>query len=219
MNGAQDLGGQMGFGAIAPEQDEPVFHEAWERRALALTLCAAGMGHWTIDESRHARETLNPADYLSSSYYEIWTKGLEKLLLRHGFLTEDELKEARPLSPAPEPKRRLKAPDVAAALAKGGPTDRAKAGAPRFNIGDRVRTIVMHPTTHTRLPRYARGKAGVIERLHGAHVFPDTNAHGQGEQPDWLYTVSFDAKELWGRDADANSVVSIDAWEAYLERA
>jgi nitrile hydratase len=219
MNGAQDLGGQMGFGPIRPELDEPIFHAAWEKRALAITLAAGAMGHWSIDESRHARESLHPADYLSSSYYEIWTKALAALLTRQGFVTADELVAGKALSPAPTPRRVLSAAAVPAVLAKGGPTDRAKGGAPRFKPGDRVRTIVINPAGHTRLPRYARGKVGVIELLHGAHVFPDSNAHGQGEQPDWLYTVAFNASELWGRDADPTSVVSIDAWEAYLEPA
>ncbi len=216
MNGAQDLGGQMGFGPINPEKNEPLFHGEWEKRALGLTLCAGAMGHWSIDESRHARETLHPVDYLSSSYYEIWIKGLEKLLTRHGFVTPDELSAGQALLPSTTPKRVLKAHMVQAVLARGGPTSREKAGMPRFKVGDRVRTIVINPPGHTRLPRYARGKAGVIEHVHEAHVFPDTSAHGQGENPDWLYTVTFEASELWGRDADPNSMVSIDAWESYL---
>jgi nitrile hydratase subunit beta len=219
MNGAQDLGGQMGFGSINPEKDEPLFHGDWEKRALAITLAAGGMGHWTIDESRHARETLHPVDYLSSSYYEIWTKALEKLLERHGFISAEERAAGHPLTASTVPKRVLAAANVPVVLARGGPTNRDKAGEPRFKVGDRVRTIVISPSGHTRLPRYARGKNGVIEMLHGAHVFPDTNAHGHGEQPDWLYTVAFEARALWGRDADANSVVSIDAWESYLEPA
>jgi nitrile hydratase subunit beta len=220
MNGAQDLGGQMGFGPVRPEHDEPLFHAPWEARALALTLCAGGMGHWSIDESRHARESLHPVDYLSSSYYEIWIKGLTALLLRHGFVSEDDLNAGHAVAPVVQAARRkLLADDVPAVLAKGGPTQREKVGQARFQPGDRVRTVVLHPSGHTRLPRYARGKLGVVERLHGAHVLPDTSAHGQGEQPDWLYTVSFDARELWGRNADANSAVSIDAWEAYLEPA
>lgn len=217
MNGAQDLGGQMGFGPIAPEKDEPLFHAPWEKRALALTLACGAMGHWSIDESRHARESLHPADYLSSGYYEIWTKALEELLKRHGFVTAQELAAGEALTAPPPPKRVLKADMVPAVLAKGGPTSRAREGAPRFKLGDRVRTILIHPRGHTRLPRYARGKVGVIEGLHGAHVFPDSNAHGGGENPDFLYTVAFDARELWGRDADPASTVSIDAWEAYLE--
>ena len=217
MNGAQDLGGQMGFGPINPEQDEPVFHAPWEQRALAVTVAAGAMGHWSIDESRHARESLPPAGYLSWSYYEIWTRALQNLLLKHGFATADEIAAGQPLSPAPPAKNKLLAADVPASLARGWPADRVKVGAPRYKIGDRVRTMVMHPKGHTRLPRYARGKIGVIERMHGAHVLPDTNAHGLGEQPDWLYTVTFEARELWGRDADPNSTVSVEAWEVYLE--
>jgi nitrile hydratase len=219
MNGPQDLGGQMGFGPVAPEANEPIFHAEWERRALALTLCAGAMGHWSLDESRHARESLHPADYYNSNYYEIWIKGLERLLLRHGVVTPEELSAGLPQVPSPPPKRVLKAEAVAGALARGAPTDRTKVGAPRFSVGQRVRTIVMHPSGHTRLPRYARGKVGTVELLHGAHVFPDTNAHAAGEQPDWLYTVRFDASELWGRSGDPTVSVSIDAWEAYLEPA
>lgn len=219
MNGAQDLGGQMGFGPIAPEPDEPLFHGDWEKRALALTLCCGAMGHWTIDESRHARETLHPVDYLSSSYYEIWIKGVEKLLVRHGFVTAEELREGKAAAPATTPRRVLRQDMVAGVLARGGPTSRDKPGAPRFKLGDKVRAITINPTGHTRLPRYSRGRTGVIAMLHGAHVFPDSNAHGAGENPDWLYSVAFDARELWGRDADPASTVSIDAWESYLEPA
>lgn len=219
MNGAQDLGGQMGFGPVIPEKDEPLFHSDWEKRALALTLCAGGMGQWSIDESRHARETLHPVDYLASSYYEIWIKGLEKLLTRHAFVTAEELKAGTALTPPATPKRILKAEAVAAVLARGGPTNRDEAGAARFKVGDTVRTIMISPTGHTRLPRYARGKLGKVVMLHGAHVFPDASAHGKGDQPDWLYTVEFSGPELWGREADPRSSISIDAWEAYLEPA
>lgn len=219
MNGAQDLGGQMGFGAVAPELDEPVFHAPWERRALALTLACGAMGHWSIDASRHARETLHPADYLTSSYYEIWIKGLEKLLAAEGFVTSDELHAGRAEVPARQPNRVLQAAEVAAALASGSPTARELTQAPRFAVGNRVRTVNNHPTGHTRLPRYARGRTGTIERVHGAHVFPDSSAHGRGEQPQTLYTVAFAGRELWGHDADATLSVSINAWDSYLEPA
>lgn len=219
MNGPQDLGGQMGFGPIAPEKDEPIFHAAWEKRALGITLSGGAMGHWSIDESRHARESLHPADYYASSYYEIWIKGLERLLQTHGFVSARELAEGRALDPGTKPKRVLSADKVAAALAAGSPTNRPALAPAAFAIGDRVRTKVMNPTHHTRLPRYARGKVGRIEALHGAHVFPDTSAHGAGEQPQWLYTVVFEGAELWGADAETGSTVSIDAWESYLERA
>lgn len=219
MNGPQDLGGQMGFGPVAPEADEPYFHAWWEKRALGVTLAAGAMGAWNIDESRHARESLHPADYYSSSYYEIWIKALETLLKRHGFVTEAELAAGQALGKGAQPRRVLQAADVKAALAKGGPCDRPVAAAPLFKSGDRVRTITINPAGHTRLPRYARGKVGVIDAVREGFVFPDSNAHGQGEHPQWVYTVVFDGREIWGQGSDPTLSVSIDAWESYLEWA
>ncbi|OCW55710.1 nitrile hydratase subunit beta [Hoeflea olei] len=219
MNGPHDLGGQMGFGPVAPETREPVFHADWERRALGVTLCAGALGAWTIDESRHARESLHPAIYYSASYYEIWIRALETLLERHGFVSADEIEAGRPLWPGVRPKQVLHAADVPRVLARGGPCNRPVAAAPRFREGDTVRTINAHPETHTRLPRYARGKRGVIEAVREGFVFPDTNAHGKGENPEHVYTVAFEGRELWGKGADPALTVSIDAWESYLEPA
>jgi nitrile hydratase subunit beta len=186
MNGAQDLGGMMGFGRIGYEPDEPWFHADWEKRAFGLTLSMGATGSWNLDMSRQARESLHPADYLSSSYYEIWTKGLEKLVIQQGLVTEGELKAGHALAPPKPVARVLKAENVEAALAKGSPTERPAQEPARFAVGDRIVTRNMHPTGHTRLPRYARGKQGLIERVHGAHVFPDTHAAGKGESPQWL---------------------------------
>ena len=219
MNGPQDLGGQMGFGPVAPEKDEPIFHAEWERRALGLTIAAGAFGAWNIDESRHARESLHPATYYASSYYEIWIKGLERLLEHHGFVSERDLAEGRAVDGAPQPKRVLQADSVAAVLAKGGPCDRPVDARARFKAGDRVRTRTMNPAGHTRLPRYARGKLGTIEAVREGFVFPDSNAHGEGENPQRIYTVVFDAREIWGEGADPGLSVSIDAWESYLEPA
>lgn len=219
MNGAQDLGGRAGFGPVRPEADEPLFHAPWEARALALTLASGALGHWTLDESRHARESLPPADYLSFSYYRIWFTALEHLLERHGEVTAEELVAGRMLQPGLRVARRLAPEAVAAVIAKGGPTDRPPTAPARFAAGDRVRTVNLQPETHVRLPAYAREKPGVIETVHTPHVFPDTNAHGQGEQPTWLYTVRFDGADLWGAGATPGLSVSIDAWEPYLEPA
>lgn len=219
MNGPHDLGGQMGFGPVAPEVNEPLFHAEWEKRALGITLAAGGMGHWNIDESRHARESLHPADYYSSSYYEIWIKALEVLLERHGFVSDDELRMARFLTKGATPKRVLLAESVPSVLAKGGPCDREMKSEPRFQAGDRVRTRNLNRKTHTRLPRYARGKTGIIEAVRDGFVFPDTNAHGQGENPQYVYTVVFQASEIWGVAADPLLTISIDAWEDYIELA
>jgi nitrile hydratase len=177
------------------------------------------MGAWNIDESRHARESLHPADYYRSSYYEIWIKALETLLARHGFVTPADLAAGRPVDPAAMPKRTLAPGFVPTLLARGGPCDRPIDAAPKFAVGDRVRTANDHPAGHTRLPRYARGKLGAIAAIHEGYVLPDSNAHGRGEAPERLYTVRFTAAELWGANADPTSTVSIDAWESYLERA
>jgi len=219
MNGPHDVGGLQGFGPVAPEQNEPVFHADWERRALGMTICAGVAGRWTLDESRHARESLPPAVYYSSSYYGIWIRGLEALLQRHGFVSAVDLAAKRAVDPAAKPRRVLMAADVSALLAGGGPCNRPVSTAAKFHAGQRVRTRNIHPEHHTRLPRYARGKTGVIDAVREGYVLPDTNAHGKGENPEWVYTVAFGARELWGEDADPALTVSIDAWESYLEPA
>lgn len=219
MNGPQDLGGRHGFGPVEPEADEPLFHAPWEARALAVTLACGALGAWTIDESRHARETLPWVTYYRSSYYEIWVRALEKLLERHGFVGADERAAGHSLRPGPEAPRVLRAGTVAAALKRGGPCDREVGTPPRFAAGDRVRTRAMNPAGHTRLPAYARDKTGVVETVQGGFVLPDTNADRRGENPEWVYTVVFRGEDLWGADAAPGSEVSVDAWESYLELA
>jgi nitrile hydratase len=219
MNGIHDMGGMHGFGPVVAEPDEPWFHAEWERRAFALTLAMGFTGQWNIDASRHARESLPPAQYLSSSYYEIWHAGLETLLRECGLVTAQELADEK-VHTEPRPLERiLAARDVAKVLARGGPAARETNAKPRFAVGERIRAIVANPAGHTRLPRYARGRPGTVERLHGSHVFPDSNAHGLGEAPQWLYGVRFDAADLWGADADPRDAVHIDLWEPHLERA
>jgi len=209
----------MGFGPVRPEPDEPVFHAPWEARALALTLACGALGEWTIDTSRHTRESIYPARYLSLSYYEIWIDALTTLLVRRGLVTEEELSAQRSLRASRPPRRpALKSADVSAVLARGGPCDRPAAAAARFAPGDRVRTRLLNPAGHTRLPRYARGKAGVIERVQGCFVFPDSSAHDGGDAPQWVYNVVFTGRELWGEDADPGLTVALDCWDSYLER-
>jgi nitrile hydratase subunit beta len=219
VNGAHDMGGVHGFGAVLPEPDEPVFHANWERRVLALTLAMGATGQWTLDAARFARENRPPANYLSKSYYQIWLAGLEQLLAERGLVAPGELAAGRSLWPAKAVKRTLAARDTAGLLQRGGPTNREAPRPARFKVGDRVRAKNMHPVTHTRLPRYVRGHTGTITRLHGCHVLPDSNAHGHGEDPQWLYTVSFQGRELWGAAADPTVTVSVDAFEPYLEPA
>jgi len=175
-------------------------------------------GLWNIDTSRAARETL--ADYGELSYYQIWLAGLEKLLLQTGAVQADEIAQGRLMQPAVPIRAVLRADRVAAALARGAPTARPQVSPARYSLGQWVRTSAVVPQHHTRLPGYARGKRGIIERIHGAHVFADAHARGLGEQPQWLYTVVFDEKELWGANTPRQrSTVSVDAWEPYLEPA
>ena len=216
MNGAQDLGGMHGFGPVVPEPDEPVFHADWERRAFALTLAMAMPGAWNIDMSRYARENRPPAEYLAMSYYQVWFAALETMLKQRGLVADDEIDAGHSLH-APKPVARTLSPaDVAQVLYRGAPTERATKSAAKFKAGDKVRAKTINPVTHTRLPRYVRGRIGTIERVIGYHVFPDSNALGAGENPQWLYTVRFEARELWGGDADPSVTVSVDAWEPYL---
>lgn len=214
-----DLGGQPGHGRIVLEDEHVRFHEPWEPRVLALVLAMGATGAWNLDMSRSARETL-PA-YLRLSYYEIWFEALLELLAVRGLVTPAEAAQGRPIAePQPLP-RKLMARDVPTALAKGSPTERPPAAPPRFAVGEQVRLYAGEVPHHTRLPRYVRGRRGLIERVHGAHVFADAHALGRGEDPRWLYTVAVAGRELWPEAADAAEAtqltVSVDAWEPYLE--
>ncbi|WP_136440468.1 nitrile hydratase subunit beta [Pacificoceanicola onchidii] len=218
MNGPQDVGGRHGFGAVVPEDEATRFHADWEKRVLGVTLAAGALGHWNLDASRHARESLPPAVYYGSSYYEIWLRALEGLLTRAGEVTPDELSAGHAQVPGLRPERCLKAEAVPMVLASGGPTDR-EGPAPLFGVGDKVRMANHQPAGHTRLPGYTRGRVGVVTARHGAHVYPDSNARFEGENPQPLYTIAFDAVELFGADAEEDLTVSIEAWEPYLEPA
>lgn len=215
MNGVHDMGGMQCFGPVRPEADEPLFHAAWEKRALALTLAMGATGLWNIDQSRRTRESLPPAVYLGSSYYEIWIRALEQLLQERGMLASDA-----PADPGAA-LRVLRAPEVRPALDRGSPVTRPAATPARFQVGDRVRARNIHPQGHTRLPRYVRGHTGTVERIHGVHLFADRRAAGTlppfDETAHWLYTVVFDGRELWGPQAEPGLQVSVDAWEPYLE--
>lgn len=212
-----DLGGREGFGAVLPEPEGELFHAAWEPRALALTLAMGATGSWNIDMSRAAREAL--PDYAQRSYYEIWLGALETLMAERGMVGVDELAAGHALRPPAPIARTLKADQVMETLAKGSPTERQPALPARFVAGQRVRTLATQANHHTRLPGYCRGKVGVIERVLGVHVFADSHAHGLGEDAHWLYTVVFEAAELWGAQSVPGHRVSFDAWEPYLEEA
>lgn len=218
MDGIHDMGGMDGFGKVEPEPNEPVFHEAWEGRVLAMNRAMGALNAWTIDMGRYGIEALAPNVYLASSYYKRWFLRLEQMLIERGLIQTDEVAAGRALRPGKTLSCDMfTQPDVDGVLRRGSYGRPAPAAA-RFKPGDRVRARNIHPRHHTRLPRYVRGHVGVVERLHGAHVFPDSTVLGNGEDPQWLYTVCFDSEELWGTDADAAVKVSIDAFEPYLEQ-
>ena len=211
-----DLGGQTGYGPVDCEHEDGAFHAGWEPQAMALMLSMGVTGAWNVDMVRSVLESL--PDYSKLSYYEKWIKGLEKLLIDCGLVGSDEIAAAHMLRPPLPVTHVLQAADVPDVLAAGASTLRPAVNPARFAIGDRVRMRAALVEHHTRLPAYARGKIGRIERVHGAHVFPDAHAQGLGENPQWLYTVVFRGSELWGGEGSPGLSVSIDAWESYMER-
>ena len=223
MNSIHDMGGMHGFGRVKHEPKEPVFHSEWEGRVLGMSRALSAKRIFNIDESRHAIERMAPVEYLESSYYERWLARNVRLLIEKGLITREELDRrmevlAQGRDPAPahsDPdllERMLRVLTARTHYRQPGPP-------PRFSVGDRVITRRDAPRGHTRLPRYARGKSGVIHHVHGSFIFPDTNAHGEGYQPHALYSVRFDGVELWGTSAEPRAPVHLDLWERYLEPA
>jgi nitrile hydratase subunit beta len=213
MNGIHDMGGLHGFGRVEVEPGEPVFHERWEARVFGMV---RSLGPGNIDAGRHSIERLDPVAYLEDGYYGRWLAALERTLLDSGVLTAAEIE--RRLGAGPPPPRKPGGPR-APWQPRAVSYVRALDGEPAFAPGDAVRTRNHQPSGHTRLPAYARCRQGAVHRVHPAMVFPDDNAHGRGENPQFLYTVRFEARELWGDGAEANSVVHLDLFESYLQRA
>ena len=208
----------MALAESIPSPTSRSFTEGWEGRVLAMNRAMGASGSWNIDMGRYGIEALSPHVYLASSYYKRWFLRLEQMLIQRDLISADEIAAGRALRPGKTLNRgTFTVADVERVLRRGS-FGRTAPAAARFKPDDRVRARNIHPTTHTRLPRYVRGHVGVIERLHGAHVFPDSTVLGKGEDPQWLYTVCFDSQELWGTNADPTVKVSIDAFEPYLEQ-
>jgi nitrile hydratase subunit beta len=216
MNGVHDMGGMHGFGKVEPETNEPTFHAAWEARVLAMQRAMGFTRAWNIDMSRDAQERLPAPLYLSVSYYQRWALGMERNALERGLIDAGEIAAGHSLRPGKPVARVMTMNDVGHAFTRGS-FGRPPSQQARFMPGDRVRTKKINPPSHTRLPRYARGREGLIEAVRGCHVFPDSATTGGGENPQWLYTVVFDGRELWGANADPMLTVSIEAFEPYLE--
>jgi nitrile hydratase subunit beta len=216
MNGVHDLGGMQGFGPVVPEKDEPVFHEAWEGRLVAMRRAVAATGKLP-PLLRPAIESIPAADYLRLGYYEKWYLAVVELLVAGGLATREEIAAGKaaagsvksvPITPEAAsvlPFRLAKMPDKTAVK-------------PGYSAGERVRARKINPVGHTRLPRYVRGRTGVIEIDRGVQNFPDTSVYGRGDNPQHVYAVRFTARELWGEAASARDSVYLDLWESYLER-
>jgi nitrile hydratase subunit beta len=217
VNGIHDLGGLTGFGPVRPEEDEPVFHEDWQRRIFALNMASlAFLG--PVDRARHAIERMNSFDYLATSYYEHWIAAILTMAKDLGYVTDEEIDSGRVRHTKPLPHPMPSAEMIEGLIRGGMPANRDDVRTkPAFRVGAKVRARHIEITGHTRLARYVRGKVGVITALHGCHVFPDTIAHDQGEHAQPLYTVRFEAKELWGDNVSRRDCVYIDLWEAYLD--
>lgn len=217
MNGIHDMGGMHGMGPVPYEKDEPVFHEQWEARVYAIHRALGAYGLWNIDSGRHVLELYQPDEYLRMSYYERWGERLFIHALRFGLVTAEEMATGRPDPAAPKRTPALTAADEHRFLDRALPDSNDPSRPARFALGERVRARNFQPLGHTRLPRYLRGHVGEIVRDHGVHIFPDTNAHFQGEKRQHLYAVRFTAREVWGPQAPPRDTIHADLFEDYLE--
>ncbi|HEX4643849.1 MAG TPA: nitrile hydratase subunit beta [Candidatus Acidoferrales bacterium] len=219
MNGVHDMGGMQDMGPVKEEKNEPVFHHSWEGRLFALRRATGAWGKWNIDTTRYEIELMPEADYLRLGYYERQFVAFLDTLVKRGMLTQAEIESGIPTPGSPKAVPPLTVEKVGVLVSKGVPTSRDVPVAPRFQTGQRVRARNINPVGHTRLPRYARGKAGLIERDYGVFVFPDTNAQFLGEKPQHVYAVRFSARELWGEQAKPQDTVYLSMWDDYLEPA
>ena len=220
MNSIHDIGGMDNIGPVPIETDEPVFHADWESKVYAMTLATMGAGIFVTDEVRFMTETIPPQDYLSFSYYEKWLYSLEQMLLHKNVITQQELESGA-----------VSAPELAAGI-EAASLERMQYGMknrmpvfvdsdlpPRFKAGDAIIARNLNPLHHTRLPRYLRGRRGVVELDHGIFLLPDTNAHGGPDSPQHVYSVRFSARELWGEEAPAKDSLYIDLFDDYMDPA
>lgn len=215
MDGIHDMGGIHGFGPVPYTENDPPYHDDWEPRVFGMVLAATVPNWMNLDYSRHSLERIPPDVYLSSSYFERWLYGAIMRQVEAGQVTMEELAAGRS-NQAPAPSNEAVPPEAIDPYQYATFHQEIEAQ-PHYNVGDTVLTGNPQSRGHTRLPRYARNKRGVIHLHHGAHVLPDTNAHGGGECPTHLYTVKFSAQELWGPEGSPVDHMFVDVWECHLE--
>lgn len=235
MNGVHDLGGMHGFGPVERDPAEPPFEFDWVPAVIAMQ-AATVPAVANIDEFRHAIERMEPVHYLRSTYFEHWADAMIRYCLEKGVFTEEDFERRTAHFEAVERGERLSEatgrragggrntlPPIGdpspwkRAVSEGHPHRREPLASARFASGQAVLTSKAQPAGHTRLPRYVRGRRGVIERYQGCFALPDAAAHGHGDSPSHLYSVRFSAHELWGPSAEPGTSITIDLFEAYLE--
>ena len=232
-----DMGGRTEFyGPVVEEANEPVFHQPWEGRVFGLSVALMPLLGRNVDAFRFAQERL-PRDVYLSGYYRRWLAGLERRLAEAGLLGPDEVDARLDGRLAPAGPRRISAVRRAVTsrglrlllrpqlprwiagrvvpLALGNA--RIPFGRQRFSVGNRVRVRYTQAPGHTRQPAYVTGKPGVVVAHLGSFVFPDAHAVGRRARPQHLYTVAFDAGDLWGDRAEPGTEVRVDLYEPYLE--
>ena len=219
-SGVADLGGADGWGA-APVLDpnEPVFKEEWEGRAFAMSLLSMRLAGANLDAFRHAMNRLDSERYFDDGYYGRWLYGAENLLMDSDIIAPGTV-EARATNmtgghaeepAAPEPHKPDYAPTAAGSI-------RVIDAPQRFRVGQRVRAKIMHAPGHTRLQKYTQGHVGTVAIVEPAQVLPDTHAHFIAENAQWVYTVRFDSRELFGPSAE-QFTLNTDLYEDYMEDA
>lgn len=218
MDGMHDVGGMAGFGSIPIEDNEPVFHGDWEGKSFAMVLLSFSWRKWNLDQTRSSHEQLTPQQYLSLSYYERLITGLADRAIKAGLVTTDEIRAGHASAVPEQFAMPLTRKAVPAFIKAPRNYLRPNTIAPAYRVGDRICTVTDSPDSHTRLPRYARGRSGTIILYHGCNVFADANADGT-ENPQHLYAVRFSGSELWGQQGNPRDSVTLDLYEPYLRHA
>ncbi len=219
MDGMHDLGGKQGFGPIDVNETDVPFHADWEGRMWAIAQCGGGRDGWTIDWWRHCRELIDPVDYLARPYFDSWMQAYTAAYIDSDTFTLEEIIKAKSDQTPVEPPEAIDTQQVLKDIqSQATRFDRPLAQTPQFEVGDCVNTKQLTTSHHTRLPAYTRGKPGIIHAYHGAHIFADACAKGS-DRPEHIYSVAFNASDLWQESQNRKDRVFLDLWESYLEPA